>query len=125
MKILHDNMRALEQAVFRNKWFALASVALLLMSSLGAAAVFGKSNNGTSCYLDAERALFGGHFSRVLAHEISPDKIMQARTYYSVCLLSKGIDVRSAPTFEELFPFTAQVLLGGDGDMNDMFEAVE
>ncbi len=118
-------MRALEQAVFRNKWFALASVALLLMSSLGAAAVFGKSNNGTSCYLDAERALFGGRFSRVLAHEISPDKVMQARTYYSVCLLSKGIDVRSAPNFEELFPFTAQVLLDGEGNMNDMFESVE
>lgn len=122
MKILHDHMRALEQAVFRNKWFALACITLLLASSLGAAAVFGKSNNGTSCYLDAERALFGGRFSRVLAHEISPDKVMQARTYYSVCLLSKGIDVRSAPTFEELFPFTAQMIMNNEADM---FEAVE
>lgn len=122
MKILHDNMKAMEQAVFRNKWFALACLSLLLVSSLGAAAVFGKSNSGTSCYLDAERALFGGRFSRVLAHEISPDKVMQARTYYSVCLLSKGIDVRSAPTFEELFPFTAQMIMNNE---SDMFEAVE
>lgn len=118
-------MRSVEQAVFRNKWFALACATLLLASSLGAAAVFGKSNSGTSCYLDAERALFGGRFSRVLAHEISPDKIMQARTYYSVCLLSKGIDVRSAPAFEELFPFTAKIMLESEGDIGDMFEAVE
>ncbi len=118
-------MKALEQAIFRNKWFALACLTTVLAFSVSAAAVLGKSNNGTSCYLDAERALFGGRFSRVLAHEISPDKIMQARTLYSVCLLSKAIDVRSAPTFEELFPFTAKVILESSSETGDMFEAAE
>lgn len=125
MKILHDNMKALEQAIFRNKWFALACLSVLLAYSVAAAAVFGKSNNGTSCYLDAERALFGGRFSRVLAHEIAPDSIMQARTLYSVCLLSKGIDVRSAPTFEELFPFTATVILDSSFETGEGFESAE
>ncbi len=125
MKILHDNMKAFEVAIARNKWFALACLGVLLGFSVAAAAVFGKSNSGTSCYLDAERALFGGRFTQVLAHEISPDKVMQARTLYSVCLLAKGIDVRSAPTFEELFPFTSKVLLESASDTSDLFEAIE
>jgi hypothetical protein len=125
MKLLHDNMKAFEAAVARNKWFALACLALVLTFSLGFGAVLNKSNSGTGCYLDAERALFGSRRSKLYAHEISVERIAQARTLYSVCLLANGIDVRSVPAFEELFPFTSEAIRQVNTGEAGLFESIE
>jgi hypothetical protein len=124
MKTLHDGMHTFEQAVIQNKWFSLACVTLLMASSVGVGAVLNKSTNGTACYVDAERTLFGPKKNRIYAHEVSPDIVMQARTHYSVCLLANGIDVRSVPEFEELFPFTAELDKDAYSPMNT-FETTE
>ncbi|MFM2414363.1 MAG: hypothetical protein RI911_56 [Candidatus Parcubacteria bacterium] len=125
MKILHDNMKAFEQAVARNKWFALACLTLVLAFSLGFGAELGKSNRGTGCYMDAERALFGSRKAKMYVHEIPVERIVTAKTHYSVCLLANGIDVRSVPVFEELFPFTSEAIRQVDTGESALFESVE
>jgi hypothetical protein len=109
MHALHHGIQAFEDAIVKNKWFTLACVSLLVLSSVGIMSVQHVSDGGAGCYLDAERALFGDRKHRIFAHEVAPETVTFARTHYSVCLLTNGIDVRSVPAFEELFPFTAEL----------------
>jgi hypothetical protein len=109
MHALHHGIQAFEDAIVKNKWFTLACVALVIFSSVGIMSVLHISDSGAGCYLDAERALFGDRKHRIFAHEVAPETVTFARTHYNVCLLTNGIDVRSVPAFEELFPFTAEL----------------
>jgi hypothetical protein len=100
-------MQAIEKAVINNKWLTFAWAVLFFALSLGVFAVMHTSNSGADCYLDAEQTLFDS--GKRYVHEVPEEAIVEARTHYNVCLLANGIDVRSVPAFEELFPFTANM----------------
>lgn len=118
---LHHHMSTVEAAVLRNKWFTLASVALLLMFS---AIVYGLSSarqqSGAECYDATDDFLFSGY---QYLHELPAEHIISARVFYYQCLLRRGVDVRSAPTFELLFPIAKGVtfgsLVGSGFDVDD------
>ncbi len=110
-------MNTVEEAILRNKWFTLACFALLLMFS---AVVYGLSSarqqSGAECYDATDDFLFSGY---QYLHELPPEHIVSARVFFYQCLLRRGVDVRSAPSFEQLFPIAKGVTftsLFGDDD---------
>lgn len=103
----HTHVTRLEDQMARNKWFMLACFALLLMFS---AVVYGLSSarqqSGAECYDATDAYLFSGYN---YMREIPSEHIVSARVFYYQCLLRRGIDVRSAPTFEQIFPMAKGV----------------
>lgn len=104
-------IESLEETVIRNKWFTLALVTVALAGGAVFYAYHDQKQGIAECFREASKLAYGSprHSGPMLmpngeemnASVASGDL---ARAYFGMCLVVNGVDARSVPPFEDLFP---------------------
>jgi hypothetical protein len=96
----------MEQAFIRNKWFVLACVAVAAMVGMFMYSATDYSRRATSCVQYADSILHDHDQYQFIdsdGWENDTARRDSARASYLSCLMTNGIDIRSVPSFDEIF----------------------
>lgn len=96
----HIHFRTIEQGIIRNKWFALACVALLF-------AVFAYINSRVAQSDFTDKALRCHDIAVKVIHSngYNVDSWRAAKAQFNTCLLVQGVAQNSIPPFDDMFPY--------------------
>lgn len=131
-----NSLHSMEQTFINNKWFVLACIFVAALIGMFIYTAGDYSRRTTSCYILASDVLTDAvkySFVDNLGWDDATKRENAARALYNSCLLTNGIDIRSVPTFDEIFPAEIPMIFGDDafelldsyGDMGDDETVVE
>lgn len=106
-----EAVESFEKSVVKNKWFTLATVALVLVGGAVFYSVHETRENVADCFRTASDIAYGsprhtGEIQTPWGEKLNASVASGdlARAYFGMCLVVNGVDARSVPPFEELFP---------------------
>ncbi len=116
----HIHFRTVEQAIIRNKWFALACVSLLFTA-------FAYINTRTSRADFTNRALRCHDIAVSVIHSngYNVESWRAAKAQFNTCLLVQGIRPGGIPAFDDMFPYPTvsdDAFMGGQSGSESEWE---
>lgn len=96
----------MEQSFIRNKWFVLACVFVASLIGMFLYSATDYSRRATACVTYADQILHDRDTYQFIdsdGWENDTARRDSARASYMSCLMTSGIDIRSVPSFDEIF----------------------
>jgi hypothetical protein len=104
-------IESFEGSIIRNKWFSLALISAAFIGTAYVYQVHATKDGVADCFRNSSEIAYSSarkHGERVNEHGEKMNTSVAsgdlARAYFGMCLVINGVDTRTVPAFEELFP---------------------
>jgi hypothetical protein len=108
--IIHA-VESLEASVIKNKWFVLAGVSIFLTLGGIFYAIHDVKENVADCFRQSSDIAYSsvrhsGEMTDIYGEKMNASVASGdlAKAYFGMCLVVNGVDARTVPPFEDLFP---------------------